>query len=244
MIGASRVRRLSVPLGMFVREYYRNVLNLVFLVTIPVALILAFGDAMGQLASVFASSLDEGTGESLGALWSAAFLSGITGFFMMAGARAADRRLVRAGYGTVEVVALRFAAVAVLGALATGVSYAVLLARVSPENGLQALLAMYLGALIYGAVGILIGSLIAGELEGSFALVFFFMMDAFLASPLFGETADALRLLPTYYPTELLLALTAGESHEDVHWLYVTLYLLVAGTLAGFAFYRTARVRR
>ncbi len=243
MISVSRVRRFSVPLGMFVREYYRNLLNLVFLVTIPVALILAFGDAMGQLAGIFEASFSEGTGESLAALWSAAFLSGITGFFMMVGARAADRRLVRAGYGTAEVVLLRFAAVGVLGALATGVSYAVLLTQLTPENGFQALLAMYLGALIYGAAGILVGSLIAGELEGSFALVFFFMMDAFLASPLFGETADALRFLPTYYPTKVLLALTAGEPHKDIHWLYVVLYLLVAGTLAGVAFYRAARVR-
>lgn len=243
MIGVSHARRFSVPLGMFLREYYRNLLNLVFLVAIPVGLILAFGDAMSQLAGIFEVSLAEGMGESLGALWSAAFLSGITGFFMMVGAGAADRRLVRAGYGTMEVVLLRFAAVAILGALATGVSYVVLLTRLTPANEFQALLVMYLGALIYGAIGILIGSLITGELEGSFALVFFFIMEAFIGSPIFGATAGALRFLPTYYPTKVLLALTAGQPHKDIHWLYVALYLLVASILAGVAFYRVARVR-
>ncbi len=50
----------------------------------------------------------------MGALWAASFLTGIMGFFMMVGARAADRRLVPAGYAPMEVVALRFATVALL----------------------------------------------------------------------------------------------------------------------------------
>jgi hypothetical protein len=102
---------------------------------------------------------------------------------------------------------------------------------------------MYLAALIYGAVGILIGSLISGELEGSFALLFFFVMDAFIGSPLFGSTSDAFAFLPTFFPTKVLLALTAEQPHDGIHWLYIALYLSAAGILAGVAFYRAARVR-
>jgi hypothetical protein len=102
---------------------------------------------------------------------------------------------------------------------------------------------MYLAALTYGAVGILIGSLISGELEGSFALLFFFVMDAFVGSPLFGSTSEAFAFLPTFYPTKVLLALTAEQPHAAIHWLYIALYLAAASILAGVAFYRAARLR-
>jgi hypothetical protein len=241
---ASVTRRWSTPLAMFLREYYRTPLNLVLLVAIPTLLILAFGDTLGRLAGLFDAVLSAEMGQSMGAMWAAAFLTGIMGFFMMTGARQADRRLVRAGYSTIDVVLLRFGAVALLGALATFASYAVLLTQVTPADVGQTLLVIYLGALTYGAVGILIGSLIPGELEGSFALLFFFVMDAFIGSPLFGDAPEfPFGLLPTYFPTKVLLFLTAEQSHEAIHWLYIVLYLAAASALASVAFYRAARVR-
>lgn len=243
-VSGSAAKRWSTPLGMFLREYYRTPLNLVLLVAIPTLLILSFGESLSRLAGIFDIALTAAMGQSMGAMWAAAFLTGIMGFFMMAGAREADRRLVRAGYSTVDVVLLRFGAVALLGALATLASYAVLLTQLTPEDYAQTLLVMYLGALLYGAVGILIGSLIAGELEGSFALLFFFVMDAFIGSPLFGDAPEfPFGLLPTFYPTSVLLALTAGQPHDSIHWLYIALYLAAAGGLASVAFYRAARVR-
>lgn len=229
---------------MFLREYYRTPLNLALLVVIPMLLILSFGESLGRLAGIFDIALTAGMGQSMGAMWAAAFLTGIMGFFMMAGARDADRRLVRAGYSTVEVVLLRFGAVALLALLATLASYTVLLTQLTPTDSAQTVLVIYLGALIYGAVGILIGSLIAGELEGSFALLFFFVLDAFIGSPLFGSGSEIpFGLLPTFYPTKVLLSLTAAQPHDSVHWVYIALYLAAAGGFAGIAFYRTARVR-
>ncbi|HEY5684092.1 MAG TPA: hypothetical protein VIY70_01850 [Acidimicrobiia bacterium] len=241
---AGSLRRGLVPLGMFLREYYRTPLNLVLLAVIPVLLIAAFGNSLSRLAGMLEIALSPAMGQAMGAMWSAAFLTGIMGFFMMIGAREADRRMVRAGYSPLQVVSLRFAAVALLGAGATVVSYVVLLSQVTPSNPAQTLLVLYMGAMIYGTVGVLIGSLVAGELEGSFALLFFFVMDAFIASPLFGDAAEIpFGFLPTYYPTKVLLYLTAERPHDAVHWLYIALYLAVAGTLAARAFYRSARVR-
>jgi ABC-2 type transport system permease protein len=239
----STIQRLRTPMAMFLREYYRNTINLVLLAIIPVLLIYTFGDALGRLSDLFGQFLTLEMGKSMGALWAAAFLTGITGFFMMIGAQSADRRLVRAGYSPVTVVVLRAAAVGVIGGIVSLVSYGVLLTQLTPVNYLQALVVIYLGALIYGAIGILIGSIIHSELEGSFALLFFFVMDAFIGSPLFGATAQAFVFLPTHYPTKILLSLTAGEAHASIHWLYVALYLTVVSILAGIAFYRAARVR-
>lgn len=240
---ASSVQRLTTPMGMFLREYYRNTMNLVLLAIIPVLLIYTFGDALGRLSDLFGQRLTVEMGKSMGALWAAAFLTGITGFFMMIGAHLADRRLVRAGYSAATVVLLRMVAVGVVGIAVSLVSFGVLLTQLTPVNYIQAFLVMYLGALIYGAIGILIGSIITAELEGSFALLFFFVMDAFIGSPLFGATAQAFVLLPTYYPTKILLALTAGQPHAGVHWVYVALYLAIVSVLASIAFYRAARVR-
>lgn len=239
----SPARRYATPLAMFLREYARTTLNLVLLVVIPTVLILAYGDRMSKLADIFEVQLTAAMGKSMAALWAAAFLTGIMGFFMMIGAREADRRLVRAGYGPHEVVAIRFAAVAILAALATLVSYTVLLTQLTPKDYPQTLLVMYLAALIYGEVGIIVGALIPADLEGSFALVFFFVLDAFIGSPLFGAASEAFAVLPTFYATKVLLSLTADEPHNAVHWLYIALYLLSAGALAGVAFYRAARVR-
>ena len=150
---------------------------------------------------------------------------------------------MRAGYSPAQVVLYRFAAVGLLGGLATLVSFAMLLTRLTPTSVLGTLAIMYLAALQYGALGILIGSLIGGELEGSFALLFFFVMDAFIGSPLFGGASEAFAFLPNYFPTKVLLALTAEQPHDPIHWLYVAVYLTVASALAGWAFFRVARIR-
>jgi hypothetical protein len=163
---------------------------------------------------------------------------------MITGARAADRRLLSAGYRPIQMVALRFVVIALFGGLATLASYLLLLTRLTPTDPLQTLTVMYLAALLYGALGVLIGSLIRGELEGSFALLFFFVMDAFIASPLFGEAGGfPLNLLPTFYPTKVLLSVSAAQPHDPAHWLYIGVYALGVGALAGAAFYRAARAR-
>lgn len=235
--------RLWTPVGMFLREYYRAPLNLVLLAVIPLLLIYSVGSSLSRLAGLFQETLTTAMGQSMGAIWAAAFLTGITGFFMMTGARSADRRLVQAGYRPLTIVGLRFATVGLIAFLTTAVSFGVLLTTLQPTNYGQTLLVMYLAALIYGEVGILIGSLFSGELEGSFAILFFFVEDAFIGSPLFGAEAQAFALLPTHYPTKILLTLTADQPHAGIHWLYVLTYLVVAGGLAGLAFYQTARVR-
>lgn len=242
-MSASTSGRFRTPLGMYLREYYRTPLNLVLLAIIPVLLILSFGDALSRLGDLFGVGLTPNAGKALGALWAAAFLSGIMGFFMIVGAREADRRLVRAGYSTLQVVSLRLATILVLSIITTTVSYLVLITQLTPENYGLTFAAIYLAALIYGAIGILIGSLISGQLEGSFAMLFFFVMDTFIASPLFGRTSEIFDLLPTQFPSKILMAMTAGQPHDAVHWLYAFIYAAVVIVLASIAFYRMARLR-
>ena len=241
---ARHSERFFTPLGMFLREYYRNTLNLVLLVIIPILLIQSFGSALSRLADLFSGvTLTLNMGKALGGLWAAAFLGGIIGFFTMSGAREADRRLVRAGYHPVQMVGFRLLTVAILGALASLTSYVVLIAQFTPKNLELTFAAIYLATVIYSAIGILVGSLIPGELEGSFTMLFFFVMDAFIGSPLFGSTSGVFVLLPTHYPTKILAAMTAQQSHDPIHWGYVAGYAAIVMTLASYAFYRVARLR-
>jgi hypothetical protein len=242
-VNASRSRRFFTPLEMYLREYYRNTINLVFLVLVPTLFVLSFGDALSQVAGLLQVILTPNMGIALAAMWSSAFLSGIMGFYMIVGAREADRRLVRAGYSTFHVVASRLLTVALLGSIATITSYLVLLTQLTPKDYLLTFAILYLAAIIYGAIGILIGSLISGELEGSFSLLFFFTMDAFIGSPLFGTTLDVFAILPTFYPAKILSAMTAGRDHEPIHWVYALVYAAIAMILASLAFYRVARTR-
>ncbi len=119
-----------------------------------------------------------------------------------------------------------------------------LLTQLTPNDYAQTFLVMYLASVTYGAVGIFVGSFIPGELEGSFALMFFFVMDAFIGSPLFGTTTEAFAFLPTFYPTKVLLALTAGQPHDaDPLALHRAVPRRVVVTIAAAAFSRAARLR-
>ena len=139
------------------------------------------------------------------------------------------------------LVTIRLPTVAVLALLATSVSYLVLITQITPVSYGLTLAVLYLAAIIYGAVGILIGSLISGQLEGSFALLFFFVEEAFVSTPLFGS--QGFPFLPTYYPSQILSAMVAERSHDAVHWIYAALYGLATLILAFMAFYRAARLR-
>lgn len=236
-------KRFTIPLVMYLREYYRNNLNIVLLIIIPVVLILSLGEPLNRIAELVDVAISLEVGKALGALWSAAFLSGLMGFFMMVGAREADRRLVRAGYSATQVVIIRLAAVGLLAIIATTVSFLVLITQLSLDNYGLTFISLYLAAIIYGAVGILIGSLIPGELEGSFAMLFFFVLDAFIGSPLFGSTSEAFVALPTYYSIKILTAMTAGVTHDAIHWLYAAVYAVAIIAIASAAFYRIARLR-
>src|SRR5215813_12360346 len=114
----------------------------------------------------------------------------ITGFVVFATvrrARAFDRRLVLSGYRPSALIAAK-----TCGALVQAVA---------------------IGA--YAALGLLIGVLVRGDLEGFFLIIMISMLDTFLENPVDNPLANKpmLEFFPSYGPTQFA---AAGAFHHQV----------------------------
>jgi hypothetical protein len=131
----------------------------------------------------------------------------ITGFAVFAAIRrtlAFDRRLVFAGYRQATLIAAKISAIAVVAAGVAGYTAAVLLAFWRPglAGWLAILAAFAVIALTYGALGLLLGVLVKGDLEGFFLIIMGSLMDTFLQNPLGNPIANKpiLEWFPSFGP--------------------------------------------
>ena len=133
----------------------------------------------------------------------------IVGFAVFAAVRRAlpfDRRLVACGYRQFNLIGAKSVAV---GAVSAGVGlYAtlVLLAFWRPSlGGIVAIaLAFVVIALEYGALGLLLGVTVRGDLEGFFLIIMGSLMDTFLQNPVGNPVANkpALEYFPSFGPMQ------------------------------------------
>ncbi|WP_408958484.1 hypothetical protein [Natrinema sp. 74] len=171
----------------------------------------------------------------------AALLAGIAGLFLIQSTADADARLVTAGYRPLEVVLARLALLAGVSAIATLVAVSVLRVAFAPDRLGWFAVAVLLTALIYGTIGVLVGTLL-DRLPGVYLVLFGSMIDLFLfQNPMATETPAVARVAPGHYP--LRLAMDAGFSgHVSLEPLAWSLAILaVYGALAVAAFYRSVR---
>ena len=75
--------------------------------------------------------------------------------------------------------------------------------------------AFILGAATYAALGLLIGVLVRGDLEGFFLIIMISMLDTFLENPVDNPLANKhiLEFFPSYAPTQFA---AAGAFHHQV----------------------------
>jgi len=153
----------------------------------------------------------------------------ITGFAVFAAIRrtlAFDRRLVFAGYRQATLIAAKTCAIAVIAAAVALYTATVLLAFWRP--GATGWLAIWAGftvmALTYGALGLLLGVLVKGDLEGFFLIVMGGLMDTFLQNPLGNPLANnpILEWFPSFGPMQF--AAGGSFSHQDL-WGHLALGL-------------------
>jgi ABC-2 type transport system permease protein len=233
-------------------SFVRKPLNLVLLVVLPPVVIVLYGEAMEAFSALpLLSSLgvDLGTvGRLTGALFATAFLTGIIGLFQVISARQGDERLVLCGFSRSTLLATRLVTVIGAAVLAAGVSLIVLWLTVSVSAPLVAFGALLLGGVCYGLLGMLVGALLARELEGSLVLVFLVDIDDALSSGMFIESSATIpKLFPLYRPHELLetavidgtvatdSALGGGVYLAVLAVLVFSVYVRVIGTRGGAA---------
>lgn len=123
-----------------------------------------------------------------------------------------DHRLVLSGYPQWIVIGAKVTSLAVVASLVSLYTSGVLLFFWRPQS-VPLVIVSYAGAaLAYGSLGLFLGVLLRGELEGFFLVIMVSLIDTFIQNPIGNPAAnkDFVRLLPTYASTQLYV--TGGFS--------------------------------
>jgi ABC-2 type transport system permease protein len=158
----------------------------------------------------------------------------IVGFAVFAAIRRAlplDRRLVFAGYRQSLLVAAKSLATVVVGATVALYASVVLLAfwQPTPAGWVSVLAAFALMAVEYGALGLLLGVLVKGDLEGFFLIIMGGLTDTFLQNPVGNPVAN--RPLLEYFPSFGPMQFASGGAFGHT-WLWSDLALGCAWALS------------
>jgi ABC-2 type transport system permease protein len=168
----------------------------------------------------------------------------ITGFAVFAAIRktlAFDKRLVFAGYRQPILIAAKTAAIAIVATAVAGYTAVILLAFWRPglAGWLAILTAFTVIALTYGALGLLLGVLVKGDLEGFFLIIMGSLLDTFLQNPLGNPIANkpVLQWFPSFGPMQFAVG---GAFGHAVLWGHLALGLAwtAAFAAAGLAVFR------
>jgi ABC-2 type transport system permease protein len=141
----------------------------------------------------------------------------ITGFVVFATVRRSrpfDRRLVLSGYRPSALIAAKTCG-ALVQAVAIGAYAAIIMLFFWRPAGVWAIAVTFmLAAATYAALGLLIGVLVRGDLEGFFLIIMVSLLDTFLENPVDNPLANKpiLEFFPSYGPTQFA---AAGAFHHQ-----------------------------
>ncbi|WP_276271857.1 hypothetical protein [Haloarcula litorea] len=232
----SDVSRLATGTRLRLRELTRTPTTLAMLLALPPVIVETYGVGMSSFPQLPGVEGDLATvGRLTGALFAVAFLAGIVGLFQVISARHGDERLAVAGFPRASMLAGRLLTMSTVGVAGAAVALGVLSVRVDVAAPGLAVAALVSGALIYGLLGVVVGTLLPRELEGSIALVFLADVDNALSAgllpsvpsvsiPVFGDVSLA-SLAPLFHSHELFAAavldgtLAAGHLRPVAAWL-------------------------
>jgi ABC-2 type transport system permease protein len=145
----------------------------------------------------------------------------IMGFVALRTVRASspvDRRLVLCGHSRAALVIGRLTALAVAAVVVA--TYAVaLLQALTPLRHFGVVWAGACGAVLtYAAIGVLVGVLTRGDLDGFFLIIMLSLVDTFLQNPIGSPAANSrlVEYFPTFYPMQMTVA--AAFTDRIVWW--------------------------
>ncbi|WP_367318666.1 ABC transporter permease [Streptomyces sp. HUAS ZL42] len=228
----------------FLIEAARTPVNLLVLILVPVVFVVVAARPLADAAELLG-----GTGgpavQAATAGWAAGFIAAIAMYFQLRAARAADRRLVLAGLATHRLVAARMATGLVLTLAATAAALMALQLRAGLGDAPGRVLAgtlMY--ALIYLAIGALIGATVTSPVNGTVLVLFVWILDVFFG-PVMGAADRAMtRVLPTHFVTLWMVDLPSGHGGRigDLGWALV--WAAAAAAVSWMVISMTSRVAR
>lgn len=238
--------RLSTVTRLRLTELARQPLTLVMLLVLPPVVIELYGVAVASFPQLPYLGADPATvGRMTGTLFAVAFLAGLVGLFQVISARRGDERAAIAGFPRWELLSTRLVTMLTVAVAGATIALLTLGATVDIEATVLAFEVLVLAALVYGLIGIIVGTLLPKELEGSVVLVFMadidnalssglFPIDASMRLPLVGSVG-VMDFAPLYHPHELFVtavlegAVASGHLLPALGW---TLGLLVIAFVA------------
>ena len=218
-------------------DYARRPLNLVLLVAVPVVIVMALSGELAAFSKLLSTTSSPTHLEAATAGWAAAAVAGLAGFFEVIGSRTTDRRLAADSGRATPVVAGRLAASAVLAVAATAAALVALVARSGINDPLRAISAVLVVAIIYVAIGVLVGTLVRSEMNGALVVSVIWMLDVFVGAGLGGGSSVITRVFPLHFPTMVLTSQAAhrGGPIGDVGWSLIWAIGLSALAVARLA---------
>ena len=143
----------------------------------------------------------------------------IVGFMLFASTRRNtqfDRRLVQCGYQQSLLILAKLTALVAIAFVVSCYTSVVLWVFWRPFSLPFVLLGLFCAALSYGALGVLLGVLVRGELEGFFLIIMVSLIDTSLQNPLGNPVAnqDFLRWFPSFAPMQLAVAGAFTQQHS------------------------------
>ncbi|MFD3583628.1 ABC transporter permease [Streptomyces sp. NPDC058683] len=194
-----------IPLWICLMRFYTQVVDLHFHVPAADGDVVANSNHVSQL---------------VGAMNAVTVLMGFTMFMSTFKSADIDRRLVLAGYPRTQLMLAKVVALLLIGALVAAYAVANLCWWWPVRHTWAMLPAIFTTALVYGGLGILLGALLHGELEGVFLVVMASIIDLGVQNPTMNPLSDQqlLACLPLYGPMQASLA--AGFASSPA-WTYL-----------------------
>ena len=223
-------------------DYARRPLNIALLIAVPVMLVIALGGDLASFSKVLSTTAKPAHLDVATAGWAAAAVAGLAGFFQVAGARQVDRRLAASSAcGPVPVVAGRLAAASVLAAAAAATALIALTLRYGIADPARAIPAVLMVAVLYIAIGVLVGTLVRNEMNGALLVTTIWMLDVFVGSGLGGGSALIERYFPIHFPTMVLTSQAAHHGGPLSNLAWSLIWTLGLAALAALRLLTTTR---
>lgn len=234
-------RRISAGIRASTLSFFREPLNIALLLILPALSIQIYGVSLSQFPTIgmFATTGSlVTTGRITGAVFATGALAGVLGLFQMISAQNADRRLVISGFSPSELVVSRFTTILVVSLAITAVSTATLTWLLSDTIGAPLIVfgSLALAGITYGLLGMLVGTILPRELEGSLFLVILADMDNVFASGLFNIDEDITQFAPLSHSHELVSRAVVEGSLATTHMLPAIAFIVVFGVLSVGAY--------
>jgi hypothetical protein len=229
-------------------DYARRPLNLVLLVAVPAVIVGALGGELASMSKLLSTTARPLHLETATAGWAAGAVAGLAGFFQVVSSRAPDRRLAATSPGSASsVVAGRLVASLCLAGAAAASALVALAVKGGLADPGRAVPAVALVALLYVAIGVVVGTLVRSEMNGALIVSVIWMLDVFVGSGVGGSTGLFTRLFPLHFPTMILTSQAAHHAGPvgDLGWsLTWTIALCVIAVLRLSSTTRPIRLAR